>query len=122
MKKVLWIIPVLLMCVAGCSENFNLDKSIEEVKTEVNKLSLKNVETKAIAYTKEIEKVKAEADKVKAELKELSPKELFGDKATAIKDEINAVSSELSALTKRYSVYADKFKELGGDLSAIKTS
>lgn len=114
------VMVVLIAAVfTGCSQ-VDSNKSIDEIKKEVETMNLKQLESKANAYVKEISNKSADMDAVKKKLAELSPKDLLGEKAKEIKNEVSSLTSEVSDLTKRYNVYADQFKKLGGDVAKIQ--
>lgn len=114
-------VVLVLMGVAltGCSQ-VDSNKSIDEIKSEVEGMNVSQLESKASAYAKEISNKTADMEAVKKKLKELSPKDLLGEKAKEIKNDVSSIGSEITALTQRYNVYADQFKKLGGDLSKIQ--
>lgn len=104
----------------GCGKKADTGKSIEQIQTEVQKMSVKDLESSAKAYAGEITSKKAEVEKVAAQLKQFSVKDLFSEKAKTIKDQVANIESEVSALTQRYEIYAKKYQELGGDLSRVR--
>lgn len=114
-----FMVILLAAVVTGCSQ-VDSNKSIDEIKKEVETMNLKQLESKASAYVKEISNKSADMDAVKKKLSELSPKDLLGEKAKEIKNEVSSLTTEVSDLTKRYNVYADQFKKLGGDVSKIQ--
>lgn len=120
--NVMWLLPLALVVVMGCGKKADTNKPMEEVRAEAQTMSAKELESSAKAYASEINRLKPEMEKIQAKLKDLAPTELLGDKAKGIKEEISKVSSRLSALTQRYDVYAEQYKKVGGDLSAIQIS
>jgi len=116
----LLVLPLVLFIVVGCGKKADSSKPINDIKAEVEGMSVKDLESNAKAYAKEIGKLKPEIEKVQRQLKELKPTELLGDKAKSIKNEISGLSTEVSALTKRYRIYADNFQKAGGDIAAVK--
>ncbi len=115
-----------LMCLAiavigtGCGKKADPNKPIDQVKAEVEKMSVSDLEATARAYAKEIAAKKGKVDEIQAKLKGLSPMEVLGEKGSKIRDEAAQVATQVSALTERYEVYASKFQQSGGDLSKIK--
>ena len=107
---------------AGCAKKADTSKSVEQIKTEVQSMSLKEVEGNAKAYVQEIQARKSEVQKVTQQVKSLSPAEIFGEKAKGLKDQIAKLGSEVNALTERYQVYAQKYQELGGNAANIQVA
>ena len=113
----------LLACMVmiyGCGKKADPSKSVDQIKQEVQAMSVSDLESNAKAYVNEIMSRKSELDKIQAQLKSMSPTEIFGDKAKGIKGQLSNVQSELSALTQRYEIYAKKYQDLGGDPGKIK--
>lgn len=108
--------------VYGCGKKADTNKPVEQIKQEVQAMSLSDLESNAKAYAKEVEAKKPELEKIAAEMKTLSPTEIFSDKAKEIKSRLSSVQGEISALMERYQVYAQKYQETGGDVSKIKVA
>ncbi len=108
--------------VSGCAKRADKNKPIEQIKAEVEKMSVSDLESSAKAYADEILAKKSEIEKVADKVKSLSPTELFGDKAKSLKDQMSQIGNDVSALTERYQIYAQKFQQAGGDVSKIKIS
>jgi hypothetical protein len=106
--------------VFGCGKKADTNKPIAQIQQEVQKMSTGDLQATAQAYVKEIKAKKGDVGKVSEQLKSLSPKELFSDKAKKIRDQAAALSKDISSLTQRYDIYAKKFAEKGGDLTKIK--
>ena len=119
LKRISSVVLVFSLALSGCSQA-DSNKSIDGIKTEVEGMSVSQLESKAIAYAKEISNKTGDMDQVKKKLAELSPKDLLGEKAKEIKNDLSSIDSEIGALTKRYNIYADQFKKLGGDVAKIK--
>ena len=113
---------VLVPFTSGCGKKADTSKSVDQIKTEVQRMSLGDLEANAKVYATEIVSKKSEVDKAADKMKSISPTELFGDKAKGLKDEISKLQSDLSALTQRYEVYAQKYSQMGGDVSKVKIS
>lgn len=119
----LWIlIPLLALVVTGCGKKADSKKPLEEIQKEVKTMSVKDLEAYSKAYAKELQSAQTDLEKIKSKLSELSPKDLFSDKAKGIKDQISAAGTEVSELTKRYQIYLKEFQAKGGDVSKVKIS
>ncbi len=116
------IVLLNVFALAGCGSQADSSKPIAEVKAEAEKMSVKDLEKRAQVYAEAIMDQKGEMSKVGDELKSLSPKDIMGEKGKSLKNEMSALSSQVTELTKRYDVYAKKYRELGGDASKIKIS
>jgi len=104
----------------GCAKKADPNKPIDQIKAEVEKMSVNDLQATAQAYAKEIKATQVEVDKVKEKFKGMSPMDLFGEKGKGIREQATKLASEVSELTKRYTIYADKLRAKGGDLSKIK--
>ncbi|MBN1688296.1 MAG: hypothetical protein JW893_04275 [Candidatus Omnitrophica bacterium] len=120
MRWLLLVLPIAIFTISGCAKKADSKKPVDQIRQEAEKMSLDELQSTAQAYAKEIGNQKAAADKIRAKLKDLSPKDLLGEQGKAIKEDVSKVTSEISELTKRYQVYASKFREMGGDASKIK--
>ena len=124
MKKLsMWMLAgVLALGLAACAKKADTNKPVEEIKAEVQTMSLKDVESNAKAYAHEISAKQSEVEKVSQQVKSLSATEIFSEKAKGLKEQISKIGNEVSALTERYQIYAQKYQELGGDIANIKAS
>ncbi len=121
LKSLISTVSILgLICFFGCAKKADIKKPIEQIQAEVEKMSVKDLEVMANAYAKEILKEKSELNKLAEKMKDLSAKDLFSAKMKTIKDDVSKYSNEVMELTKRYNIYANKFQQLGGDVSKIK--
>ena len=116
----LWILPLAALLVVGCGKKADPNKPIEEIKKEVETMSVADLQSTAEAYAKEISGKTGEMKKVQARIKDLQPKDLLGEKAKQIKDEVSEIGGQIKALTQRYDIYVKKFKAAGGDITNIK--
>ena len=122
-KLSVWMfLGIIFLAIAGCAKKADTNKPVEQIKTEVEKMSLKDVETNAKAYAQEIEAKKSEVTAVTQKVKSLSATEIFGEKARGLKDQIAKLGTEVNALTERYQVYAQKYQKLREDVANIKVS
>ena len=113
---------ILAASIAGCSKRVDANKPLDQVQAEVQNMNLKQLESNARAYAKEITSKNSEVQKATQQIKTINPTEIFSEKAKGLKDQISKLGSEVSALSQRYEVYAKKFQELGGNLENIKVS
>ena len=96
----------------------DLNQSVQEIKTKVADFD----KTQVLAYANEYKTVilekKDELAALTEKLKGLSMTEMVGEKGKALKGQLTQYSDQLGALKDRYSIYLDKLKEYGVDLSA----
>jgi len=118
----LFVILALMIALTGCAKKADTRKPVDQIKAEVQTMSVKDLEAFAKAYAGEIASQKTEVEKIGDQIKALTVSDLMGDKAKDIKDKLSAISGEVEALTVRYQVYADKFREKGGDAAKIQIS
>ena len=111
---------LMLGLLSGCGKKADTSKSVDQIKSETQTMSVNDLQSNAEAYAKEITLKKSEVEKIANQMKSLSPQELFGDKSKGFKDQLSKIQNDLSALTDRYQIYAQKFQEKGGDISKIK--
>lgn len=121
-SRLLAIFLLGVFVLQGCGKKADANKPVDQIQKEVQSMSKADLEKEAKAYVDAIMAKKADAEKVAEKIKSLSPTEMFSDKAKSIKTELSEVQSQLSALTERYQIYARKYQEVGGDMSAIKLS
>ena len=117
---VLLFVIAAAFTVYGCAKQADTSKPVEQIKQEVQAMSVSDLESNAKAYVNAITARQSDLEKIGAQLKTLSPTEIFGDKAKGIKEQLSKIQSDVSALTERYQVYAQKYQAAGGDISKIK--
>lgn len=123
MKRIFASLMVVMMVgllVVGCGKKADPNKPIEQIQSEVEKMSTGDLQSYAKAYVNAIDKKKAELMKVGEKLKAVPLKDLFSQAANDLRKQSGLVSKEISELTQRYGVYAKKYAEKGGDLAKIK--
>lgn len=113
---------MVFLALAGCGKKADTSKPVDQIKTEVQNMSLTDLEANAKAYAKEIASQKSEVEKISEQIKAFSVKDLLSEKADSIKAQMEQIGNQVSALTERYQVYADKFLEKGGDIAKIQIS
>ncbi len=113
-------VAVMTAGILGCAKKADPNKPIQQIQTEVQKMSLGELESNARAYANEIVSKKSEVGKVADQVKAISIKELLSQKAKDLKSQLSKLQSDLSAYAERYQIYAQKFQQLGGDVAKIK--
>lgn len=118
--RILFGFTAIALLATGCAQKADVNKSIDQIKTEVEKMSVKDLQGYAQAYAKQISVQKTEAEKLLTKMRSMPPKDLLGEKAKSLRDDVSKVQSKLSALTARFDLYVKKFKEKGGDIANLK--
>jgi predicted small lipoprotein YifL len=120
-NMVVWLLLLaILPTLIGCGKKADESKPMSEVKAEAEKMSADDLRANAMAYKKAIAAKKGEVEKLAAQLKEIAPTEMVGEKATKLKADTEKLQKSIAALQERFKVYYDKLKEKGGDLSGLE--
>ena len=85
-------------------------------------MSLGQLEAEAKAYIKEIARTRGNFEKIRSKLQTLPAQEVFSEKSRNFQKEMTDLTRRVSDLTERYLIFAEKYEDLGGDPSKIKTN
>lgn len=96
-----------------------LDQPVDAIKAKVADLGQPALMAYAGTYKDVLLEKKDQLAGLTSQLKALPMGDMFGEKGKAIKDQVSQYTSQLSGLKDRYSVYLDKLKALGVDLSSF---
>lgn len=96
-----------------------LDRPVADIKAKVSSLGQPELMAYANTYKDVLLEKKDQIAGLTSQLKALPMADVFGEKGKALKDQLSQYTSQLSGLKERYSVYLDKLKTLGVDLSAF---
>lgn len=120
--KKITLCVLLVMCLfvfTGCGKKkADPNKPVAEVKTEADKMDVKQLQDMKTAYEKALNDKKADVEKIVAELKKVPLTEMVGEDAKNMKADIDSVNKTIAALTERMKIYADKLVEKS---AALKT-
>lgn len=97
-------------CAQGGSSGVNENKPIAEVQAEAQKMNVDQLKATVQKYEAAIQAKKADIDKVQAKIKEIPIKDLLGEEAKKLKDDVTQIGSSLKNLSERMTVYADSLK------------
>ena len=114
MKKlfaVLFVVFVGVAVLAGCGSGVSEDKPIAQVEQEAQTMDEAKLQSMVDKYKAAIEAKKSDIQKLQAQLKEIPMTELMGDKAKALKADIQDITDSVNALTKRMQVYASELSK-----------
>jgi len=117
----------LCMLVAGCLFSFtgcgkegpDVSTPISQIQAEADKMSVKQLKSRAMEYKNMIVAEKGELEKLAAELKEIPITEQSGAEAKEIQTRIGYTTEYVAKLTERFQVYYKKLKEKGGDVAGL---
>ena len=96
-----------------------LNQPVANIKAKVAALGQPELMAYANTYKDVLLEKKAQFTGLTDQLKALPMGDMLGAKGKAIKDQLSQYTSQLSGLKERYSVYLDKLKSLGVDLSSF---
>lgn len=105
---------------AGCAGKADPKKPIQQIKKEVEMMSVKELQSAAEAYAQKLRNQHAEVVKITERMKTISVEEIFSKKTKPIKDRFLSIQVESSALFQRYQIYINKLQEKGVDTSQIR--
>ena len=114
------LVGLCLFAIFGCSKKADENKSISEIKAEVEKLDIAGLRAKALEYKEAFTAKKSEVDKLAAKIKEIPVADLLGQEAKSLKADLENLEKSLSALQERFNIYYNKLKEKGGDLTGLE--
>ena len=121
--KGITIFALLALCslvLLGCGSKADENKPLSEVKAEAEKMDTKQLRAMAEEYEKVIMAKKGEIDKITAKLKEIPITEMLGEEAKKLKADIEKLNKSVNALRERFTIYYEKLKEKGGDVSGLQ--
>jgi peptidoglycan hydrolase CwlO-like protein len=113
------VLSAVVIAMAGCGAKADENKSMSEVKSEAETMSVEKLKATAVSYKKAIEAKKPELEKIVAKLKEIPMTEMLGTEAKSFKTDIDDMNKSISALRERFDVYYGKLKELKADVSDL---
>lgn len=108
----LGMIPLFL---GGCGKRVDAPKSVEQVKIESEKMSLKELEVAVKVYSDQIKLNREEMNRAKEMAKSLSAEDLFGEKGEQIKKQLTDLKRQMSDLKGRHALYSSKYTEIRGN-------
>ena len=82
-------------------------------------MSLADLKSMADQYKQAISLKQENLQKVLAQVKEIPMAQALGEKAKALKTELQKIDASVKSMTERFQVYYNQLKEKGGDLSGL---
>jgi outer membrane murein-binding lipoprotein Lpp len=96
-----------------------LNQPIADIKTKVASLGQPELLAYANTYKTVLLEKKDQLASLTSSLKGLPMADMLGEKGIALKNQVSQYTSQLAGLKERYSVYLDKLKALGVNLSSF---
>jgi len=110
----------VLPTLGGCGKKADENKPMDEVKAEAEKMSAEKLRAMAISYKDALTAKRNDIAKLASQLKEIPMTEMLGEEAKQLKADIEALNKSVDALKERFTVYYEKLKEKGGDLTGLE--
>lgn len=96
-----------------------ITEPVADVKEKIAAYSQPELLARAQQYKQTISEKTEQLSGLTEQLKGLSMTDLLGESGKNLKNQVTQYTEQLGALKDRYSIYIDKLKELGVDLSAF---
>ncbi|MHC4926908.1 MAG: hypothetical protein ACYTER_06180 [Planctomycetota bacterium] len=106
--------------VAEFTKDVDLEKTVEQLKTEAAKMSVDDLRAVAVKYKEAIEKKQVDLNAVMKKLQDIPMTEKLGTEAQELTTEMKELTETLKPLTDRLAVYVDAIKAQGGDTADLK--
>ncbi|MHC4211960.1 MAG: hypothetical protein ACYSWP_01180 [Planctomycetota bacterium] len=134
-RIVVCVVLVSLLAFFGCSKKsdtssspagsggaakVDASKPVTEVKAEAEKMDVSSLRATALSYKEAILSNEGKIKTLTEQLKKIPLAQQLGDEAKGLQSEIKTLTDSASALLERFTVYYDKLKEKGGDVSGLK--
>lgn len=100
------IAAALLFAGCGGSGGVDEDKPIDEVSAEAAEMTQAELQKVVDQYETALAEQKAEIASLKEEIKSIPLKEMMGDEARTLKEDLSDVMDSVDALTERLNIYA----------------
>ena len=111
--NVLLVVSLGLVMLAGCGGKADENKPISEVEAEAKKMDADALRKMADTYNDALLAKQKDLDALKARLADIPISEMLGEKAKAIKDDLEEITKSVNALTERMDIYVKEFKAKG---------
>jgi outer membrane murein-binding lipoprotein Lpp len=114
MRVSMWIAAVLAACLlAGCGGSGGIDenKPLDQVAAEAAEMNQEKLQEMVDKYEAALAGKTAEMEALKEELNSIPLKDMMGDEARALKEDLSGIMDSVDALTKQMKVYAKELAE-----------
>jgi len=107
-----FIFPVLIigLILAGCG-GVSETKPISEVKAEAKTMSVDRLKSTVEKYQKAIDARRTDMKKLTDRLRAIPIKDLMGDEAKKIKEDIESLNKSVRALAERLRIYSAELRD-----------
>ena len=95
-------------------------KPLAEVQAEAKNMSVDELRDMAEAYKEAIADLMPDMETLAAKFKEISPTQLMGEDAKAIRSDMQQLSEAVKSLTERFNLYVAELKQQNVDVSDLK--
>ena len=109
-----------ILIILGCGKIADENKQLNEVKAEAAEMGVEDLREMALAYKEMIHANVEEVGRIKNKIKEIPLKEMVGEQAQELKQELVPVIKSISELKKRFWVYYAELKKKSADLSGLE--
>jgi uncharacterized coiled-coil DUF342 family protein len=109
-----------MIIILGCDKKADENKPLDEVKAEAAEMDVEDLREMALEYKETIYANLEEIGKIKNKIKEIPLKEMFGDQAQELKQELEPIIKSINELKKRFWVYYSELKKKSADLSGLE--
>jgi uncharacterized coiled-coil DUF342 family protein len=109
-----------MIIILGCDKKADENKPLDEVKAEAAEMDVEDLREIALEYKETIYANLEEIGKIKNKIKEIPLKEMFGDQAQELKQELEPIIKSINELKKRFWVYYSELKKKSADLSGLE--
>ena len=109
-----------ILIILGCGKIADENKPLNEVKAEAAEMGVEDLREMALAYKEMIHANVEEVGRIKNKIKEIPLKEMVGEQAQELKQELVPVIKSISELKKRFWVYYAELKKKSADLSGLE--
>jgi len=109
-----------ILFASGCGKKADESKPMSEIRAEAEKMDAPKLKAMAQQYKSALVTKKAEVDKLAAKIKDIPIAEALGEEAKKLKADVDKLQKSVSALQERFTVYYEKLKEKGGDLTGLE--
>ena len=109
-----------MFIIFGCGKKADEKKPLNEVKAEAAEMDVDDLREMALEYKETIQANLEEVGKIKNKIKEIPLKEMFGDQAKKLRQELEPIIKSINELKQRFWVYYSELKKKSGDLNGLE--
>jgi uncharacterized coiled-coil DUF342 family protein len=114
------IVVFSIFILFGCGKKADESKPLSEVKAEAAEMNADDLREMALVYKETIQENLEEIDRIKNEIKEIPLKEILGDQAKELKQDLEPIIKSINDLKQRFFVYYSELKKKSGDIKGLE--